>query len=51
MLSTDLEVEDEVEVVASLEDFPRYSHGLLRAKPCWGREDVAWFFGGGPKFC
>jgi hypothetical protein len=31
------------------DDFPRYSQRELRAKPCWGREPVAWSLGGGPK--
>jgi len=33
----------------SEEDLPRNSQFELRAKPCCGRADVAWFFGGGPK--
>lgn len=33
----------------SEEDFPRNSQREERAKPCWGRADVAWFGGGGPK--
>lgn len=35
----------------SEDDLPRYSHVELRAKPCWGRAEVAWSFGGGPKTC
>ena len=34
----------------SEDDLPRYSHFEMRAKPCCGRLEVAWFFGGGPKF-
>jgi len=33
------------------EDFPRYSHVELRAKPCCGRPPVAWSLGGGPNAC
>lgn len=29
--------------------FPKYSHRLVLANPCWGRALVAWSFGGGPK--
>src|SRR5690242_11760011 len=32
-------------------DLPRNSHRLVRAKPCWGRDEVAWFAGGGPNTC
>jgi hypothetical protein len=36
-------------VEADSDEFlPRYSHRLLRAKPCCEREDVAWSEGGGP---
>jgi hypothetical protein len=34
---------------ASEEDLPKNSQLELRAKPCCGRDEVAWFWGGGPK--
>jgi hypothetical protein len=30
-------------------DLPRNSHREVRAKPCCGSLEVAWFDGGGPK--